>query len=116
MSNDEWIEAGGGSSDTIWDRQSVLTGKYVGSKTDVGPNKSMLYTFETEDGNVGAWGATVLDDRMSEIPVGSRVRIECLGKKTSKSGSSFTDFKVQYQPPKNSLADDAQRVFNGQGE
>lgn len=111
MANEQWVEAGGGSSDVTWDREGVLMGKYIGHKEDVGPNKSKLYTIETDDGNVGAWGSTVLDDRMSEVPVGSKVRIECLGKKQSKGGNSFTDFKVQYIP-----AQDSPAVSSGQGE
>ncbi len=96
----DWTEAGSGTS-KAWDKEGVLVGLYAGMKSNVGPNNSNLYLIEVEGEAeaTGVWGSTVLDGRFEEIPEGSLVKIECLGKKTSKRGNSFTDYKVLYKKP-----------------
>lgn len=96
--SEEWLEAGGGSGKT-WDREGVLIGKYISKQDNVGPNNSTMYKLqvEGEDDTTGVWGSTVLDSRFEEVPVGSLVRIECLGKEVSKRGNSFTNYSVKYK-------------------
>lgn len=96
---DGWTEAGSSNTPT-WDEQTPIQGKFIKTKSGVGPNKSMLYTLLTKDGEVGIWGSTVLDTKFSEIPHGSEVRVEFLGKATGKNGrSQYKDYKVLYKAP-----------------
>ena len=95
------IEAG--ASGTTWDQeaQSVIFGTYKARKSNVGQNNSNMYMIQ-EDGKdevTGVWGGTVLDGRFEEIPVGSRVKIEYLGKEKSQKGIMFKNYKVVYIAP-----------------
>lgn len=92
----DWVEVGGGDN-TAWDKKQPIQGVYVGMKTDVGPNKSNMYTLRTKDGEVDVWGSTVLDSKFENINKGMEVRIECLGEAESKAGKSYMDYKVQYR-------------------
>ena len=92
----EWIEVGGGDS-TVWDKEQPIQGVFVGMKTNVGRNKSNMYTLKTKDGEVDIWGSTVLDSKFENIGQGMEVRIECLGETESKSGNTYIDYKVQYR-------------------
>lgn len=90
----------------------VVQGEYLSKKTGVGINESNIYNIRLDDGQVvSVWGATVLDscfeegDSGKEIPVGSIVRITCLGKKQGKAGPSkqagkgYWAFDVQFAIP-----------------
>lgn len=92
----DWIEVGSGDS-TTWDKEQPIQGVFVGMKTDVGPNKSNMYTLKTKDGEVDVWGSTVLDNKFENIGKGMEVRIECLGETESKTGKKYIDYKVQYR-------------------
>ncbi len=78
----------------VWDRQKSIEGKYIKAESNVGPNKSNLYTLKTKDGPVGVWGSTVLDSKFEEIEVGSLVKIEPLGLKEGKTGKQYQDYDV----------------------
>ena len=102
--NDNWedaVEANAQSNET-WDSTSTtpIVGKYIGMKTNVGPNASNIYNIVNEaDGEIwGVWGSAVIDSKFEEIPVNSRVRIEYLGKKQGKRGE-FKDYSVKYKVP-----------------
>ena len=96
MSDTDWTEVGGGSGDNseMWDRTGTIQGKYTNKQVEVGPNKSNIYTIETENGSIGVWGSTVLDTKFEQIPVGSLVKIESLGKVQGKRGNSYNDYRV----------------------
>lgn len=102
--NDNWddaVEANAQSNET-WDSTSStpIIGKYIGMKTNVGPNQSIIYYLvNKEDGEIwGVWGSAVIDSKFAEIPLNSRVRIEYLGKKPGKRGE-FKDYSVKYKAP-----------------
>lgn len=98
MSKDEWTEVIA-SDNKMWDKKAPIIGVLVGKKENVGPNESMLYTIKTDDGNVGVWGSTVLDNKFVEIPLGFKVKIEPVGLvKSPKTGREYQDFKVMYKP------------------
>jgi hypothetical protein len=83
-----------------WDRQATITGKLVDVKSGVGPNESMLYTLETEDGRIGVWGSTVLDTKMAGIQRNSMVKIVPQGEtKSEKTGRKYQDFKIYVKAP-----------------
>jgi len=94
MSEKDWKEVNIESGVT-WDREKPLIGLLIQKKENVGDNHSMLYVIETKDGNVSAWGSTVLDNKMSTAKVGEEVMIEYVGKvKNPKTGREYHDFKV----------------------
>lgn len=102
---DEWADATEANSqdNAAWnpEKGDVLIGTYTSSKKDVGPNNSMMYNVTDEEtGEItGVWGSTVIDNKFEEIPEGSRVRIEYLGKASGKSGNSYKDYSVKYKAP-----------------
>lgn len=75
----------------------AIEGKLVKVKKDVGPNNATLYSIQQNDGMFkSVWGATVLDQRMALVEVGSKVRITFKGlgeKKGSKNAPKL--FKVE---------------------
>jgi len=100
---DNWDKAqeANAQSDKTWDQTAPLIGQFLGTKSDVGPNNSEMHNFRDDAGeNVGAWGSTVLDNKMKDVPIGSRTKVEFLGlKENPKSGRSFKDYSVVFFPP-----------------
>jgi hypothetical protein len=80
-------------SGNVWDKASPLEGKFVKAEQDVGPNKSKMYTIETEDGEVKVWGSAVLDDKLMGVPQGTYVKLEYEGKKKGKN-AEYNSYKV----------------------
>lgn len=109
MSN-EWANAktANAQSSEMWDEKGgkPMIGQLISVKHDVGANASTVYNVRDDSGEViGVWGATVLDGKMEEVPINSRVKIEFLGMKTNaKSGRTFKDYDVQYIEPAESAA------------
>ncbi len=99
MSN-EWIEIGAGQA---WDykTEKELTGVYISREENVGPNNSVLYQIEKENGEkIGVWNNTVLEDKFQNIKIGDKVKIEYLGMSKSKTGKDYHDFKVYHKKGK----------------
>ena len=99
MAEEKWTEVNS-STDEMWDKDKdkEFIGVYKSKKTEVGKNKSNVYAFDVDGKSVGVWGSTVIDTKMAEIMIGSKVKIEYLGITTSKNGNEYQDFKVSYQP------------------
>lgn len=96
---DDWQEAGSGSGDTWnFDDDKVVIGTYRRKRDNVGQNASTMYYLQLEGTaeEVGVWGSTVLDNKMSEVPLGSKVRIESLGK---PAGKNYKDYSVKFKAP-----------------
>ena len=86
-----------GASGATWDKEGELHGVFVESKSNVGRHRSNVYVIEKDNGDrVQVWGSTVLDTKFAEIPLESEVWIKCLGETTSKSGSTYVDYSVEY--------------------
>lgn len=83
-------------SSKTWDQTDPIIGNYIGFKTNIGPNASNMYNVRTDDGEItGVWGSTVLDSKMEQVPIGSRVKITYLGLEDNpKSGRSFKNYSV----------------------
>lgn len=94
----DWQEVGGGGDTEMWNREGSIEGVYVSSKSNVGPNDSMVYTIRTKDGTIGVWGSTVLDSKFEQISTGSEVRVTSLGKAKSQRGTEYYDYKVEVKP------------------
>ena len=73
-----------------------FVGSFISAESDVGPNKSKLYTFRKENGDImGVWGNTILDSRFKNLVVGEDVKIIFKGKETSpKTGREYNVFEV----------------------
>lgn len=81
-----------------WDfeEKPEVEGTLINVRTEVGPNKSMMYELRQEDGTkVSVWGSTGLDNVMSEIETGKKIKIVFEGMKPAKRpGQTFKSFKV----------------------
>lgn len=98
MSNDfmdEWIDTAAGGD--TWDESTPVEGVYTNQRDNVGPNNSTVYTLRTKDGDVSVWSSTVIKSKFSQIPVGSYVRVESLGKAEGKGGRQYKDYRIQYK-------------------
>lgn len=86
-----------GQAGDSWDKTGELHGIYVERKQNVGRHQSNVYVIEQQDGTrLSVWGSTVLDTKFQEIPLESEVWIECLGEVSGKGGSTYVDYKVDY--------------------
>lgn len=104
-------------NDETWDRQKELTGRYIEQKANVGPNNSMMYTIQTEEGHkVGVWGSTVLDGKFHEIRIGSIVRIVPKGEAKSKKGVKYQDFAVFVKPGSAPIQEEIADDYSQSGE
>jgi len=81
----------------MWDYQNdpIIEGVYQGVKSNVGPNKSNVYTLMKHGELVGIWGTSVLDTQFVQIPVGHVVKLCYLGKvKNPATGRSYHGFRI----------------------
>jgi len=74
-----------------------IEGILVGIESEIGVNKSTIYSIETAPGQfTGVWGSTILDQRMSLVKVGSKIRITYKGLSEKKPGKNPAKiFKVE---------------------
>lgn len=74
-----------------------IEGVLVRSESDVGVNKSNIYTLEVSPGKfIGVWGSTILDQRMNLVNVGDKVKITYKGLSEKKAGKNPAKiFKVE---------------------
>lgn len=66
-----------------------ITGTYLGTRTEIGPNKSKLHDLRLADGAVvSIWGCTILDAKMlmGNPPLGAELAIVYLGDLTTSRG------------------------------
>lgn len=97
----DWTEAGtGGESWKPENEGDTITGLYTQKKENVGINNSNVYMVEQAGAEeaTSVWGSTVLDTKFQEIPVGSEVKIEYLGKEKGKGPKPYNNYKVLYKP------------------
>ena len=73
-----------------------IEGIFIGKESDVGENKSVLYTIEADSNPIKVWGCTVLDQKMVAIKAGDKVKITYLGLGEAKHGRNAPKlFKVE---------------------
>jgi hypothetical protein len=66
-------------------------GYYLGSRTvENKKGDSKLHFLQTEEGNLGVWGTTDLDRKLSQVTVGTMTRITSTGTKETKNGDMYT--------------------------
>ena len=76
----------------------TIEGVLMEKKTGVGQHKSNLYTFfldgdDVADTEVVVWGGAVLDSRLKNVEIETKVKIEYLGEKEGKNGK-YKDYDV----------------------
>ena len=73
-----------------------IEGVFIKAESDVGANKSMLYTIDANKVPTGVWGSAILDQRMAAIVPGVKVRITFKGLGEKKAGHNAPKiFKVE---------------------
>lgn len=78
-----------------FEKDKVLEGILSEKKEKIGQNESKLYTIEKAGGDkVSVWGSAVLD-ALYNLPIGSLVRIEYLGKEKGQRGTFYKNFRIQ---------------------
>lgn len=78
---------------------SRLEGYYLGSKvvTTRNGDQATVYTFRTDEGNIGLWGGhTDLDRQMSLPTLGCMTRVSYNGKKSIPGGKTRHDYLVEW--------------------
>lgn len=80
-----------------------LTGSYLRSVDNVGPNDSIVHVLSVDNIPIGIWGTVLLDNRMESIEAGDIVRIVYNGmlvnEKTGRSYRSFNVYKKKVEKP-----------------
>src|SRR3990167_5139329 len=86
----------------IWDfeKSPILEGIYMSVETNVGVNKSNLYSFhdQNEEAKIfKIWGSTALDAQMQNVSVGQLTKITYLGKFPSpkRPGKEFRKYDLE---------------------
>lgn len=84
---------------SIWSYEKdgdFIEGVLVLKESEVGENKSWMYSIETSTGVLNVWGSAILDSRMKIVKVGSKIRITYKGLGEGKSGRNPPKiFKVE---------------------
>jgi len=95
------ISLGGFNKKTRQDNPTQVEGYYLGSKTVPSQKsktgKAYIHVFQTADGNVGVWGKTDLDRKMTALSdkLGVMVRVTQKGTKPTKGGNDMYMFRVE---------------------
>jgi len=83
----------------IWQPEKdgdFIEGILIKKQSDVGTNKSKMYSVDTSDGIKNVWGSTILDSRMDLVEVESKIKITYKGLGEAKSGHNPPKiFKVE---------------------
>ena len=83
----------------IWTYENegeFIEGILVNKESEVGENKSWMYSVETPEGVKSVWGSAVLDSRMALVKIGNKVKITYKGLGEAKSGRKAPKiFKVE---------------------
>ena len=84
----------------------TLTGLFLRSVDNVGPNDSTVHVFKVNNVPIGIWGTVLLDNRMEGIESGDIIRVIYNGmlvnEKTGRSYRSFNVYKKKSSKPSNS--------------
>jgi len=78
-----------------------IEGTLVRVQSNIGENKSMLYSIETPEGVKNVWGAKILDERMALVKIGDKLKITYKGtlKEAKKGKNPAKLFKVEVDKP-----------------
>lgn len=66
---------------------SSVEGYYIGNReVDTKLGKTKLHIFQTPKGNIGIWGGTDMNRKLSQVALGSMARVTAAGKKPTPRG------------------------------
>lgn len=98
LSADNVISLGGVNKKTGKANPKSIEGYYLGKKQVADSKKksgiSYIYIFQTPKGNVGVWGKTDLDRKMSQATPGAMVRATHTGMQATPNGEMYK-YKVE---------------------
>jgi len=85
---------------SVWEYEKdgdAIEGILVKVESDVGINNSALYSLETAPGVfISVWGSTILNQRMSLVKIGQKIKITYKGLSEGKPGKNPAKiFKVE---------------------
>ncbi len=89
-------QIGGKDKKTGKSNPKSVEGYYIGFKpttSKFGPGK--IHVFQTENGNLGVWGKTDMDNKLSTVIPGHMTRVTFTGTVPSKKGNDMWKFKVE---------------------
>ena len=111
----EWVETGATGSEWKPEEEGdLIEGVYKRKKENVGINNSNIYVIQEDDKDetTSVWGSTVLDARFDEIPQGSIVKIEYVGKVKGTGPKPYKNFRVWYkEAPMTEIIQKADELF-----
>lgn len=55
---------------------------------------STIYTLDVDGQDVGVWGSVILDDLMSSVKIGNKIKIVFNGKKETSAGGSYNLYEL----------------------
>ena len=91
------IQLGGTNKKTGKPNPTKIEGFYLGSRQVASPKSktgfSALHVFQTAKGNVGVWGKTDLDSKLSQVTPGQLTQVTFTGMKPTKNNPMYS-FKV----------------------
>lgn len=111
------IQIGGKDKKTNKPNPKSLEGYYIGSKpitTKFGPGK--IHIFQTENGNVGVWGKTDMDNKLATVNPGRMVRLAFTGTVPSKKGNPMWKYKVEVDEDNQIEVAEAEQQLTGDQE
>lgn len=115
----KWTEYKDEQNPTIdWSAEKTLEGVYASSKTVTTKNgETKIYTVEKKGGKrIDVWGNHMLDNFFGNIPEGTEIKVEYLGKEAGQGGRSYHNFKLNYDkgtmPEKSQVEKDVDEVFD----
>lgn len=77
---------------------SQIEGYYIGTRQVASPKAktgfSALHVFQTPEGNVGVWGKTNLDQKMTSVTPGAMTRVSFIGMQETKNNPMYK-YKVE---------------------
>ncbi len=92
---DVTVALGKKNKQTGKDYPKQAEGYYLGNRQVEGKRgPSTLHFLQTAKGNLGVWGTTDLNRKLSAVPVGTMVRVTSTGTKATPKGDMFT-YKVE---------------------
>lgn len=96
---DTAISLGGRDKKTGKPNPTTLTGYFLGTREIASKfsasGKAKMHVFQTPKGNVGVFGKTDLDRKMSEVQAGVMVRVTQNGSVPTNKGNDMLKFKVE---------------------
>lgn len=98
LSTDVTISLGGVNRKTGKPNPTKIEGYYLGKRTVEDTKRksgvSFIYVFKTPKGNVGVWGKTDLDRKMSSVTLGAMIRVTQNGMRKTANNDMYV-FKVE---------------------